>query len=141
MIETALISSLRSTPVVADLVGERVFQVFRPERGPLAALPAIVIQRDSTESVNSTDGASGLVHVFFDIEFYAETIEVVAAIAEALWLWRNDFRGRVNGVHIRDMRLSGLADILGPVIAGRSGPTFGRSYDASIWYIERKPIR
>lgn len=141
MIETALIASLRTAPVIDELVGDRMFMDFRPETGPQAALPAIVIQGTNDESLNSTDGASGLIHTFYDIEWYAESVEDVSRIREALWLWRNDFRGRVNGVLIRDLRLSGLATILGPVIAGRSTPTYGRSYDASIWFIERKPLR
>lgn len=141
MIDTALIASLRTAPVIRDLVGDRIFQDFRPEQGPQAALPAIVVQGINDAPLNSTDGASGLVHAFYDIEWYGETTEDVSEIAEALWLWRNDFRGRVNGVLIKDLRLSGLASVVGPVIAGRSTPTIGRSYDASVWYKRMRPIR
>lgn len=141
MIETALIECLRRAPPVQELVGDRVFSMFRPEVGPLAALPAVVLQVVNVEPVRSMDGASGLVHGFFDIECYAVAIKTLAALVEGIRLWLDDFRGWVNGTHIKDMRLSGIADVIGPVIAGRSVPTFGRSFDASIWYTERKPIR
>lgn len=141
MIDVALIACLRRAPDVAALVDGRVFQDFRPSTGPGSELPAIVIQHVDDDPITSADGTSGTTHGFFDFEFYAETVPEISELAEAIRFWCNDFRGRIKGVEIKDMRLKGPSTVLGPTIGGRDLPTFGRSFDAAVWYCEPRPIR
>lgn len=142
MIERALVSILRSEPI-ASLVGNRVFSQLRPESGSLSALPAIVYSVEQVERIRSFDGHDGLTRAEIDLELFATSYRGVVDLFDVVRLWVDDYRGTVDGVTIKDIRVASQNDMTTETSTSGNatgiGYIFGRLVGLSVWYLEPVP--
>jgi hypothetical protein len=81
LIEEDIVDVLTADPVVAALVAQRIYPLFRPQNDPL---PAVVYQRLSTTPENSLLGFSGLDLVRVQFSCYAKTVADAKSLATAV---------------------------------------------------------
>lgn len=97
-IEAALFTLLTTTPSIAAKVADRVYPKQLPQD---PTTPAIVYHRISGPREHSHDGSSGLAHPRFQLDMYAGSYLEAKALADAVRVAIDGYKGTVEGVEIQ----------------------------------------
>jgi len=110
---------------VATLVGTRVYPSKLPQK---PTLPAISYQRISGDRVHSTDGASGLARIQFQIDVWGSTYGSVDALFEAVRKRLDGYRGAVGAIVTQGIFLERERDMYDD-----EAELYRRSADFTVW--------
>lgn len=77
--ERLLADELKTSPAVAELVGDRVFPVIAPAT---AALPFVTWRRSAVQREQTLSGPAGIPTVTLSVDMFAETYEAVRELAD-----------------------------------------------------------
>lgn len=133
--EAVLGDTLTASPVVARLVGFRVYPLLAPEAAPLpfGTWRRVSIQRDATLT-----GPSGMATVQMALELYAATYEAVRELADAC---RASLDGwpihRNTAVEVRNVTLLGETDGIVTLAGGEAPPVYAVTQTYSILWKEQ----
>ena len=81
MIATRLVTQLKATSGVTDLVSTRIYPGYRPQDDPL---PAIVYEATSIQPINHANGTTGTTETKIEVVSYAATYAGAQALGEAV---------------------------------------------------------
>lgn len=103
-VNEALYELLTANAGVAALVGDRVYPVKMPQK---AAFPAIVYAKSGGARSHSNDGSSGFNRAVFALDCWAASLAQASAVANAVRLAVDGYRGTVLGVDFNGVFLVG----------------------------------
>lgn len=137
IIETGLISFLKSDSGISSLVGGRVYPIQIPQG---ESLPAVVFQRISTYHVQSMQGCSGLADAFFQITSWASTPLAAKQLSEKCRLALQGYSGTLGGSEsVAILMDSGEYDIPASPEAGEEAGASGVGFDVQVTHNVDKP--
>jgi hypothetical protein len=120
--EKLLADVLRSSPGVAEILGDRVYPVIAPAS---AAIPLLVWRRQAVQRETTLGGPSGLVSVTLVMDMYAETYEAVRDLADRCRATLDGFGGEVgNWLSVRHVSLLNESDGFIQLAGGELPPVY-----------------
>jgi hypothetical protein len=120
--EKLLADVLRSSPGVAEILGDRVYPVIAPAS---AAIPLLVWRRQAVLRETTLGGPSGLVSVTLVMDMYAETYEAVRDLADRCRATLDGFGGEVgNWLSVRHVSLLNESDGFIQLAGGELPPVY-----------------
>jgi hypothetical protein len=106
--ERLLADALAAAPLVADLVGDRVYPVIAPAS---AAIPFITWRRQAVQREATLSGPSGIATVTLAVDMYATTYEGVRELADRCRAVLDGFNGALgNWISVRNVSLLSESD-------------------------------
>ncbi len=133
---TAIVYLLANDATVSALVGDRISPWVQLQSQDL---PAITYHQVSSDRVSSMDGSSGLAALRFQIDCWASTYAGVKALAEAVRLELEGYKGSPVSAVIHAVFLENDSDVAVSVEPGRQEPAIYRvSMDFVVWADESR---
>jgi hypothetical protein len=106
--ERLLADALAAAPLVADLVGDRVYPVIAPAS---AAIPFVTWRRQAVQREATLSGPSGIATVTLAVDMYATTYEGVRELADRCREILDGFNGALgNWISVRNVSLLSESD-------------------------------
>lgn len=135
-VKGGIAAHLKADPDVAAIVADRV------EIAPMSQgvpLPFVVFSRDQTDHTRSLSGPSGLRESSFAINAYSRDTAEVEALAEAIRLSLDGWRGEMNGVHVTSVVLDDTSDVELADSEGGEDAILLIGLDFTVWHVESVP--
>ena len=135
-VDDAIYSRLSGNSAVRAIVDDRIY----PDRTPQdTALPKIVFTTISQGRAPNTSGASGVTNPRIQIDCWADSNAGAFALADAVRLALDGYRGTVASVVIRSCFLDSERKAIVEPRDGGEQRIYGRSLDFNIWHLETVP--
>lgn len=132
----AIYAKLSGDSAVRALVGDRIYPARTPQD---TTLPKIVFTTITEGRAPTMAGSSGAVNPRIQIDCWADSNAGADALADAVRLALDGYRGTVASVQIRSCFLDSKRDAIVEPRDGTEQRIFGRSMDFSIWHFETVP--
>lgn len=135
-IEEALRAILIGNAGVSALVAGRVYPVVMPQG---AALPAVAYQRISANRQHNLAGPGGLTRVRFQLTNIASTYSSMKALANAVRVAVDGYRGTVSGVFVQAALSEGEREqFIGETVqtGAEANMTYINQLDVLVWHNE-----
>ena len=114
-IESALRTFLLDDATVAGLVGTRIYPQILPQN---PTYPALSFQRVSAVRLRALDGVVGVAQARFQIDCWALTYAQCRALASAVRVRLDGYRGDMDGIHVGATTLENDQDIYEDDVTG-----------------------
>ena len=135
-IKQAIHARLVAHALITALVGGRIYHNMAPGN---AASPYLVYSKVSSNSEQHQGGASGLAESRFQIDSYSTDADEVDALATAVRMAMDGYRGTTNSTFINKITLDSEIDgIEGPSV-GRQNSIARTTQDYMVWHDESIP--
>ena len=132
----AIYTRLSGNAAVRAIVDDRIYPARTPQD---TTLPKIVFTTISQGRAPNTAGASGVTNPRIQIDCWADSNAGADALADAVRLALDGYRGTVASVQIRSCFLDAQRDAIVEPRDGGEQRIFGRSLDFNIWHLETVP--
>lgn len=120
--ERLLADELKTSPAVAELVGDRVFPVIAPAT---AALPFVTWRRSAVQREQSLAGPIGNASVTLQFDIFAETYEAVRELADRCRATLDGWGGSLgNWITVSHVSLIGESDGFVSLAGGDLPPVY-----------------
>jgi hypothetical protein len=120
--ERLLADALKSSPPVAELVGDRVYPVLAPAS---AAIPFVTWRRSAVQREMTLSGPAGMPSVTLQFDMYAETYEAVRDLADRCRLVLDGWGGSLgNWISVRNVSLISESDGFVSLAGGDLPPVY-----------------
>ena len=132
--ERLLADALKSSPPVAELVGDRVYPVLAPAS---AAIPFVTWRRSAVQREMTLAGPSGIPTVSLQVDMYAETYEGVRELADRCRATLDGWGGSLgNWISVRNVSLQSEADGFVTLAGGDVPPVYTVSQTYTVLWQE-----
>lgn len=135
-IEEALRAILTANAGVTAIVSTRVYPVVIPQA---ATLPAVAYQRISATREHNLGGPGGLTRVRFQLTMAAATYAAMKALANAVRVALDGYRGTVSGVFVQAALSEGEREqFVGETVqtGAEANMTYNTQLDVLVWHSE-----
>jgi hypothetical protein len=132
--ERLIAAALASSPLVAELIGDRVYPVIAPAS---AAIPFLTWRRQGVQREATLSGPSGVANVTLAVDMYDTTYEGVRELADRCREILNGFGGALgNWISVRNVSLLNESDGFVQLAGGDLPPVYSVTQTYTILWQE-----
>ena len=132
--ERLLADALAADPLVADVIGDRIYPVIAPAS---AALPFATWRRQAVQREATLSGPSGIATVTLAVDMYATTYEAVRELSDRCRERLDGFNGALgNWISVRNVSLLNESDGFVQLAGGELPPVYSVTQTYTILWQE-----